>query len=86
MRMDQCFSSQSYISWIDISNKLLYMSNGDRVSKLRPQEIDVPIYPNGAHNMVFHFLGLGFRILSVFHCLSTINRPSSLIVTQLRWM
>jgi hypothetical protein len=28
--------------------------------KLRPREIDVPIYPNEAHILVFHLLGLGF--------------------------
>ncbi len=43
--MDRCFSSQSYSSQIDISNELLYVSNGDRVPKLRPREVDVPIYP-----------------------------------------
>ena len=30
---------------IDLSNELLYASNGDRMPKLRPREIDVPIYP-----------------------------------------
>ena len=37
--------SQSGSSWIDISNELSYASNGDRMPKLRPREIDVPIYP-----------------------------------------
>jgi len=73
---------QSGSSQIDISNELSDASNGDRMPKLRPREIDVPIYPNGAHNLAFHLLGLGFRKLRVFHCFSTINRPSSLIVTQ----
>ena len=50
--------------------------------KLRPHEIDVPIYPNGAHSLAFHLLGLGFGMLRVFHFFSTINRPSSLILTQ----
>jgi len=45
---------------IDLSNELLYASNGDRMPKLRPREIDVPIYPNGAHNLAFHLLGLDF--------------------------
>jgi len=30
---------------IDLSNELLYASNGDRMPKLRPREVDVPIYP-----------------------------------------
>ena len=30
---------------IDLSNELSYASNGDRMPKLRPREIDVPIYP-----------------------------------------
>jgi len=30
---------------IDISNELLYASNEDRMQKLRPREVDVPIYP-----------------------------------------
>jgi hypothetical protein len=50
--------------------------------KLRPREIDVPIYPNGAHILAFHLLGLGFWMFRVFHCFSIIYRPSSLIVTQ----
>jgi hypothetical protein len=49
--------------------------------KLRPREIDVPIYPNGAHILAFHLLGLGFWMFRVFHCFSIIYRPSSLIVT-----
>jgi len=77
-------ASQSCSARINLSNELLYVSNGDCMPKLRPQEIDVPIYPNGAHNLVFHLLGLDFGMLRVFHCFSTINRPSSLIVTQFR--
>ena len=69
---------------IDISNELLYASNGDRMPKLQPREVDVPIYPNGAHSLAFHLLGLGFWTFRVFHCFSIINRPSSLIVTQFR--
>ena len=34
---------------IDLSNELLYASNGDHMLKLRPREVDVPIYPNEAH-------------------------------------
>ena len=51
---------QSGSTRIDLSNELSYASNGDRMPKLRPREIDVPIYPNGAHNLAFHLLGLGF--------------------------
>ena len=64
---------------IDLSNELLYASNGDRMPKLRPRKVDVPIYPNGAHSLAFHLLGLGFGMLRVFHCFSTINGPLSLI-------
>jgi hypothetical protein len=50
-----------------------------------PEEVDVPIYPNGAHKLLaLHLLGLGFWMFRVFHCFSIINRPSSLIVTQFR--
>jgi hypothetical protein len=52
--------------------------------KLRPWEVDVPIYPNGPIVLVFHLLGLGLWMFRVFHCFSIINRPSSLIVTQFR--
>jgi hypothetical protein len=34
---------------IDLSNELLCTLNGDRMQKLRPQEVDVLTYPNGAH-------------------------------------
>jgi hypothetical protein len=27
------------------------VSNGDRMPKLRPREVDVPTYPNGAHSL-----------------------------------
>ena len=45
---------------IDLSNDLLYASNGDHMLKLRPWEVDVPIYPNETHSLVLHLLGLGF--------------------------
>jgi hypothetical protein len=48
---------------IDLSNEVLCTSNGDRMPKLRPREVDVPIYPNGAHSLAFHLLGLGFGCL-----------------------
>jgi hypothetical protein len=50
---------------IDISNDLSYASNGDSMPKLRPREIDVSIYPHGAHILVFHLLELGFWMFRV---------------------
>lgn len=41
---------------------------------------------NGAHSLAFHLIVLDFWIFRVFHYFSTINRPSSLIVTQFRGM
>ena len=35
---------------IYLSNDILCASNKDRMPKLRPQEVDVPIYPNEAHS------------------------------------
>ena len=32
---------------IDLSNELLSMSNGDRMPKLRPREVEALIYPTG---------------------------------------
>ena len=71
---------------MDISNKVLCASNEVRMPKLQPSEVDVPIYPNEAHGLVLHLVGLGFWMFRVFHCFSTISRPSSLIVTQFRGM
>ena len=34
----------------DLSNELLSASNGDRMPKLHPWEVEPPIYPNGAHS------------------------------------
>ena len=50
---------------IDLSNDVSYVSKGYSMPKLQPQEIDVPIYPDGAHIMVFHLLGLGFWMFRV---------------------
>ena len=52
---------------IDISNDVSCASNRDNMSKLQPQEIDVPIYPDRAHILAFHPLGLGFWMFRVFH-------------------
>ena len=49
--------------WIDLSNEVLIMSNEDHMPKLRPREIDVPIYSNGAHS--FGTSSLRVRILDV---------------------
>ena len=46
-----CFSSKSCIPRIDISNEVWNTSNEDCMPKLRPWEVDVPIYPNGAHSL-----------------------------------
>ena len=35
---------------IDISNEVWCASNGDCMPKLRPREVETPIYPNGAHS------------------------------------
>ena len=48
--MDQCFSFQICSPRIDISNEVWYASNRDRMPKLRPWEVETPIYPNGAHS------------------------------------
>ena len=47
---DPCCSLKSCSPRIDISNELLSASNGDRMPKLRPQEVEPPTYPNGAHS------------------------------------
>jgi hypothetical protein len=36
---------------IDLSNEVWNASNRDRMPKLRPREVDVPTYPNGAHSL-----------------------------------
>ena len=48
--MDRFFSIKSCTPWIYISNKLLSASNRDRMPKLRPREVETPIYPNGTHS------------------------------------
>ena len=35
---------------IYISNEVFFTSNGDRMPRLHPQEVHVPIYPNRAHS------------------------------------
>ena len=48
---------------IDISNEVWCMSNGDHMPNLRPQEVETPIYPNGAHS--FGASSPGVRVLDV---------------------
>ena len=35
---------------IDLSYKVWFALNEDHMPKLRPWEVETPIYPNGAHN------------------------------------
>ena len=69
------------IPQIDLSNEVLCMSNKDRMPKLRPREVDVPIYRNEAHIFGASSPRVRFFMFRVFHCFSIVNRPSSLIVT-----
>ena len=42
--------TKSCTPWIDISNEVWCSSNEDRMTKLRPREVEPPIYPDGAHS------------------------------------
>jgi len=44
------FAVKIYIPLIYIYNEVSCTSNRDRMPKLGPQEVDVPIYPNGDHS------------------------------------
>jgi hypothetical protein len=46
-----CSHIKSCSPRIDLSNEVLSASNEDRMPKLHPREVDVPIYPNGAHSL-----------------------------------
>ena len=48
--MDHCYSLKICSPRIDLSNEVWYASNRDRMPKLRPLEVETPIYPNGAHS------------------------------------
>jgi len=48
--IDRCCLFKICIPRIDLSNEVWYASNGDRMPKLRPWEVETPIYPNGAHS------------------------------------
>jgi len=58
--VDQCCIVESCIPWIYLSNEVLCASNRDCMPKLRPREVDVPIYPNGAHSFGVSSPGIGF--------------------------
>ena len=45
-----CIHGESFSPRIDLSNEVWYALNGDRMPKLRPWEVETPIYPNGAHS------------------------------------
>jgi hypothetical protein len=49
---------------IDLSNELSCALNEDRMQKLRPREVDVLTYPNGAH-MTFGASSPRVRFLDV---------------------
>ena len=51
---------------IYISNELLSVSNKDRIPKLRPWEVETPIYPNGTHNFGASSPRVRFLDVSVF--------------------
>ena len=51
-----------------------------------PRKLKYQFTQTGPIVLALHLLGLGFWMFSVFHCFSIINRPSSLIVTQVRGM
>ena len=42
--------AKSFTPWINLSNEVWCVSNEDCMPKLRPQEFETPIYPNGAHS------------------------------------
>jgi hypothetical protein len=56
--------TRSCTSRIELYDEVLNAPNGDRMQKLRPQEVDVPTYPNGAH-MTFGASSPRVRFLDV---------------------
>ena len=69
-KVDHQICPESCSPRIEISNDVSCASNGDSMPKLRPWEVETPIYPNGAHSFSassprVRFLGcLGFSIVS----------------------
>ena len=55
---------KSCIPQIYLSNEVWCTSNRDRMPKLRPQEVETPIYPNGAHS--FGASSPRVRVLDVY--------------------
>ena len=49
-KSDQSFSLKICSPRIDLLKELLSASNGDRMPKLRPREVETPIYPNRTHS------------------------------------
>ena len=47
---NQCWPLENCMIQMDLSNKVLCASNKDHMPKLRPREVDVLIYPKGAHS------------------------------------
>ena len=58
--------TKSCTPWIDLSIMLLSTSNGDRMPKLRPWEVETPIYPNGTHNFGASSPRVRFLDVSIF--------------------
>ena len=48
--LDLIFFVNNFSPWIDIFNNVSFVSNGDSMPKLRPWEVETPIYPNEAHS------------------------------------
>ena len=58
--------------------------NGDSMPQLHPREVEMLIYPNGAHIFGASSPRVRFWTCRVLHYFSIINRPLSCIVTQFR--
>jgi len=74
------FVVKKFIPRTHIYNEVFFTSNGDRMPRLRPREVDVPIYPNEAHCFGDSSPRVRLLVFGVFHCFSIINRPFILIV------
>ena len=48
--LESIFLVNIFFPLIDLSNDVSCASNGDRMPKLQPREVETPIYPNGAHS------------------------------------
>ena len=63
--MDQSCSFKICSPRVDLSNEVWNASNGDRMLKLCPWEVETPIYPNGAHSFGTSSLCLWLFIYSI---------------------